>query len=437
MIGTMIGKTIIFVEKIFKFNASSFPGRVVLKLFPNYLKKLKYPKLVIMVTGSSGKGSTTKYIADLLRKNNMKVCHNVYGSNLIDGVTTSIISNTKGKKVNVDALVLEIDERYLKFVTKYIRANIITINNITRDQPPRQGNYEEVFEEICKGLNSDMMVLNADDPLLKRFEDRFDGKIIYYGIDKNQYSFKELNDIKNTAYCPKCHTKLVYDYYHYSSVGDFECPNCDFDRGKINYQITSLKDNVITINEDIKINIDNDTLFNLYNIISSYSVCKTIGLKDEDIVKGLNADKTLKKLYNEYTVNKRKYTVLNCKAENNATYNLNLLHVLKDTEKKTLVIGLRQISRRYNHFDLSWLWDINFEILKDNNVDKIICAGPYRYDIAVRIKYAGFDEKNIIIMENTNGMKEIIENQTSGNIYGILNFDYVEPFIKETKGGNK
>ena len=70
-------------------------------------------------------------------------------------------------------------------------------------------------------------------------------------------------------------------------------------------------------------------------------------------------------------------------------------------------------------------------------MDKIICAGPYRYDIAVRIKYAGFDEKNIIIMENTNGMKEIIENQTSGNVYGILNFDYVEPFIKETKGGNK
>ena len=111
MIGTMLGKAIIFVEKIFKFNASSFPGRVVLKLFPNYLKKLKYPNLVIMVTGSSGKGSTTKYIADLLRKNNMKVCHNVYGSNLIDGVTTAIISNTKGKKVNVDALVLEIDER--------------------------------------------------------------------------------------------------------------------------------------------------------------------------------------------------------------------------------------------------------------------------------------------------------------------------------------
>ena len=87
MIGTVLGKAIIFVENIFKYNASSFPGRVVLKLFPKYLTKLKYPDLVIIVTGSSGKGSTTKYIADTLRKNNMKVVHNISGSNLLDGVT--------------------------------------------------------------------------------------------------------------------------------------------------------------------------------------------------------------------------------------------------------------------------------------------------------------------------------------------------------------
>ena len=284
MLGTALGKAIIFVENIFKYNASSFPGRIVLKLFPKYLTKLKYPGLVIIVTGSSGKGSTTKYIADTLRKNNMKVVHNVSGSNLLDGVTTSIIKDTKGKRINADALVLEVDERYLKFVTKYIKANIIAVNSITRDQPPRQGSFEEVFKEICKGLNTDTLVLNADDPLLKRFEDHFDGKIVYYGIDKNQYSFKELNDIKDNAYCPKCHTKLEYSYYHYSSVGDFECPKCDFDRGKINYEISSISNNVISINDEVKINIDNDTLFNLYNIVCTYTVCRLINLDINKIV---------------------------------------------------------------------------------------------------------------------------------------------------------
>ena len=69
MIGTLLGKTIIRVEKLFRFNASSFPGEVILKLFPNYLKKIKYPELVIMVTGSTGKGSTVKLLTEILRNN--------------------------------------------------------------------------------------------------------------------------------------------------------------------------------------------------------------------------------------------------------------------------------------------------------------------------------------------------------------------------------
>ena len=52
MIGTFIGKTIYKTEKLFKLGASSFPGKVVLKLFPNYLHKLKLPENIIMVTGS-------------------------------------------------------------------------------------------------------------------------------------------------------------------------------------------------------------------------------------------------------------------------------------------------------------------------------------------------------------------------------------------------
>ena len=41
MLGTIIGKSITKIEKLFKFNASSFPGKVVLKLFPEYLRKIK------------------------------------------------------------------------------------------------------------------------------------------------------------------------------------------------------------------------------------------------------------------------------------------------------------------------------------------------------------------------------------------------------------
>ena len=436
MLGTIIGKGITKIEKLFKFNASSFPGKVVLKLFPEYLRKINYPENIIMVTGSSGKGSTVKLIKEIFENNNMKVCSNDEGSNLLFGVATAVTNKVKGKKLNADVLLLEVDERYLKIVTKHIKPKYLIINNITRDQPPRQGSFDIVFNEILKGIKDDIhLILNGDDPILRKFSLFYKGNITYYGLEKTKYSFKEMEDIKDYEYCPKCHNKLIYKYYHYGSVGDYKCPNCDFKRENIDYSITKVDYNnkEITINKDINIKTNNFILFNLYNIVSSFTTSKIIGLEDDKIIKVINNSKINEKLFNEFTVNNRKYTILNCKAENNATYNLSLIYTAMDNDKKTIVLGLREISRRYKHFDLSWLYDIYFELLNTCNVDKVICAGPYNYDFAVRLKYAGFKEEDLIILDDLTNIKETIEKETKGNVYAVLNFDYVKPFIDKIK----
>ena len=440
MIGTLLGKLIINIEKLFKKNATTFPGSIVLKIFPNYLKKLKYPDNIIMITGSSGKGSTTKIISNILENSGLKVCTNKEGANLVDGICTTIIKNTKGKKVNADALVLEVDERYLKFITRIIKPNYVIVNNITRDQPPRQGSFDDVFNEIIKGLNKNIhLIVNGDDPILRKFSLIHKGEITYYGLEKTKYSFDKMDDIKDYLYCPKCNHKLKFDFYHYGSVGMYECPNCKFKRDNIKYSITEVdyKKNEITINNEYKLNVSNTILFNLYNVVCAFAVADTLKIDSKNIVDALNKESINKKIFDEFEVNKRKYTILNCKAENNATYNLSLIYTAMDKNKKTIVLGLREISRRYKHFDLSWLYDIYFEILKDNNVDKIVCTGPYAYDFATRIKLMDFDEENIIILDNLDNIKDTIENQTSGDVYAILNFDYVEPFKNNIKEETK
>ena len=440
MIGTFIGKSIYRIEKLFKLNASSFPGKVVLKLFPNYLKKIKYPDNIIMVTGSSGKGSTTKIICEILENNGLKVCSNKEGSNLLFGVATAITQDTKGKKLKSDALVLEVDERYLKIITKHIKPKYVLVNNITRDQPPRQGSFEIVFNEILKGLDKDThLVVNGDDPILRKFSLIHKGPITYYGINKTKYSYKKQEDIKDYEYCPNCKNKLIYDYYHYGSVGNYKCSKCDFKRDDIKYSITDVdyKNNKININDEYEINISNTILFNLYNSLAAFAVTDLLKIDSKVITNTLENSKITNKIFEEFTVNKRTYTILNCKAENNATYNLNLIYTAMNEEKKTIVLGLREISRRYNHFDLSWLYDIYFEILKESNIDKVICAGPYRYDFATRLKYAGINEKDIIIIDNLDNIKETVEKHTKGNIYAILNFDYVDPFKNKIKEETK
>lgn len=431
MIGTFIGKTIIFVEKLFKKNASCFPGRVVLKLFPNYLKNISYPENIIMVTGSSGKGSTVSLIKETLTKSGQKVVANQDGSNLLDAIATTVIKNVKKNKVPADALVFEVDERYMKYVTKHIKPKYVVITNITRDQPPRQGSFEIVFNEIAKSLTDDIhLIVNGDDPILRKYSLIHKGKITYYGIAKTKYSYEKIDDVKDYEYCPKCHNKLEYTYYHYGCIGDYKCPKCDFKRDNISYEISNVDFNKdeITIQKHI-ISVNTNILFNLYNIITTYSVCDLLGVKKNIILSSLEESKINKKIFDYYEINNRKYTILNCKAENNATYNLSLIYAARDNERKVIVLGLREISRRYNHFDISWLYDINFEILKDKNVDKYICAGPYAFDFATRLKYAGINETDIITLTDLTYIKDIIENQTKGDIYGILNFDYVEPFV--------
>ena len=438
MLGVATGKAIYKLEKALHFGGTTMPGRVVLKLFPKSLQKIKYPENVIMVTGSCGKGSTAKLITEVLEKAGMKVCCNRDGANQWEGIATTVMNDTKGDRLQSDAMVLEVDERYLKLVVRFLRPKYLVVNNITRDQPPRQGDYDIVYGEIMKGIAPEThLIVNGDDPILRKFSLSHRGPITYFGIDRTENSYQWMDDIKDYLYCPKCGAKMDFDYFHYGSVGSYSCPVCGFKRENISYSVTDVdySNDVITVNGVDHIHVSSHVLFNLYNIVGAYSVCDILGIDRGTMVEALSQDEIMGKIYDEFTVNDRKYTILNCKAENNSTYNLALLYALADNRgqgKKTIVLGHREISRRYVHFDLSWLYDINFEMLDPE--DYVVCTGPNALDFAVRAKLAGIRPENIIVMDDLTGIKKVIEDKTEGNVYGVLNFDYVEPFRKGIRG---
>ncbi len=140
-----------------------------------------------------------------------------------------------------------------------------------------------------------------------------------------------------------------------------------------------------------------------------------------------------KNIYNQYKFNKRSVYVLNNKNENATTFNQSMLYINRDKNIKTIVIGWKEISRRYKYDDISWLYDIDFELME--NIDKIICVGIHGYNIATRIKYSNIDENKILVFNNFRDSLNAIKN-SKGSIYGVLNFDYVEPF-NDLLGGKK
>lgn len=444
----MRAKLAIIVGKLLKWcgdligRGSITPGTIAIKLYPHLWEYLKLPKTVIAVTGSSGKGSVTSMITKVLRDSGYQVVYNDKGSNLTDAVLTSLLGECKlNGKIKGEYLVCEVDERYTKYVFPKIKPNYVVITNLTRDQPPRQGHFDLVFEEIKKAIDDSMhLILNSDDPYLYKFTFDHKGPITYYGIHKNQYSYtKSKFENLNLIYCPKCHKKMTYHYYHFENIGDFECEKCHFQRIKPQYEVTKLdyQTSLMTINQEYQLHMPSNILYCVYNTLACFTVLSLLGLEPKQICEYISNMSYNTKIYDEYTSNGRQVVVLNNKNENSTTFNQSLLYVDQHKEPKTIVIGWKEISRRYHYDDLSWLYDIDFEILKDDSVDKILCVGIHRFDIATRMKYAGIEDKKILVFETLEEMMITLKEKTKGSIYAILNFDYVEPFNTLMNTGDK
>ena len=234
-LATLVNRFINFGCKLFGKNGTQLPGYWVLKIFgDDIVNYVKYPKYVIAVTGSSGKGTTCNLIKHILVDAGYSVALNEYGSNGLIGATTLIFNNLKlNGEFKKDVLLLECDERHLQFIFPKKKPTHLIITNLTRDQPVRNGTPEIIFKEINKAIDDSIhLIINADDPLVSRLKLTHKGKITTYGIDKTKHSFKKptLNNV-DFAYCPKCHEKLEYSYYHYGHLGNYKCPRCNFYRG--------------------------------------------------------------------------------------------------------------------------------------------------------------------------------------------------------------
>lgn len=430
-------KGVSIAGKLLGRNASVFPGKLAYDADTKILSKVKYPKYVIGVTGSSGKGSTVELIYHTLTKAGYSVACNKVGSNGIYGITTLILNNVTlfKHKPKKDIFLIELDERHIQLAFLKPILTHLVVTNITRDQPARNKTPEFIYHKIFNAVKEKThLIINADDPMVNKITTTYKDQITTYGISKTKYSYTKpvLNSVDN-AYCPICHKKLVYDFYHYGHIGSYKCPNNDFQRGKVSYEATNvdLENKTIKINnQNIKIN--KDMLYAVYATTAAYALLKELGIKDEIINESFNINPIPSKRGHIYKIDDRNLTMLESKNENALSYYQSLEYITRLDNKKTIILGFDNVSRRYKHNDLSWLYDVEFEKLNNKSIDKIILIGRFRYDVATRLSYAGIDKKQMLIVDDINDLIKVIKT-TKGDIYTMVCFDMTAK-IKEMLG---
>ena len=426
IVGKLVGK------------GSSLPGKYALKICPDILSRINLTENIIAVTGSNGKTSTTEMIYGLIEKTGKKVAYNFEGSNQIEGITTLIIDNCDlAGNFKKDVLLIEVDERYAKYVFKYINPKYYVINNLYRDQMTRNGHPEYVLSDIKKSINpGTTLILNSDDPTIASLAKELDNEIIYFGINDNKDTIKECDSIYDDGYyCPVCKHKMVYDYRIFAHVGSYKCTNCDFKRETPKYVISDidLDKGYVVINDKYRISLALNTIFNAYNVLVSFAIGSILNIDESKCQEALDNYLIKNGRIRTFKIKEHEGTLLISKHENSISYNRNLEYVSKHNGDVTLLLIIDDISRKYFTSETSWLWDISFEYLTNNNVKKIVVAGKYIYDVATRFEFANIDMHKVSMFKTVSEAIEYLGNNSEGKLFALTCFSDEAKLLKEVQ----
>ncbi|MDY2729333.1 MurT ligase domain-containing protein [Clostridium sp. HCP1S3_B4] len=425
LLGIFFSKVVLFLSKHILKGGSTFPGTIALKFDKNILKTISKGYKVILVTGTNGKTTTTSMITNILRMNKFNVITNNTGANLFRGIVSCFIDNYSFFKKPIDNsyAVIEVDEANVKFVTEYITPEIITITNLFRDQLDRYGEVYTTLNKILEGIKkvpSSKLVLNGDDSLFNKMNIK--NQCVFYGFNVPIDPNAKIDINADAKFCKFCKAPYKYNFVTYNHLGDFYCPECGFKRNSLKYSINKIIDisenhSKVQIN-DCTITISQSGVYNIYNGLCAFSIAKELGIKNDIINSSLNKQDASFGRQEQIKIDNKNLKIFLVK--NPAGYNQSIDTLCLNNDNFSTLFMLND--NYADGTDVSWIWDVNFEKLAELNINDIFISGTRLYDMAVRLKTAGLDEKKFIINEDYEKITESIKSSNSDTIYVLATY---------------
>ncbi|WP_353829330.1 Mur ligase family protein [Agromyces sp. SYSU T0242] len=158
---------------------SAVPGLVVNSIAPGYLRTTLsgFPQGLVVVSGSSGKSTTTKMLVAILRAHGEDVFTNPSTANISQGLTSALLEQADWRgRVPGDVAVLEMDEGHGARVMEGVDARVVTLTNVMVDQIDRFHDSEMVASMLARIASRahGAVIVNADDGYLGRLADDLD-----------------------------------------------------------------------------------------------------------------------------------------------------------------------------------------------------------------------------------------------------------------------
>lgn len=389
------------INKITGSGGTALPGLVAKKLSGNILGDLtrkNFPKGIILVTGTNGKTTTSRFVASILQESGTTYLHNRAGSNLERGLIATVVEKTNLQgKIDAQMAVFEVDEAYVPMVAKQINPDYVVVTNLFRDQLDRYGELDSIaqsFKKTFAELKNTHFILNADDPLVAsiglEIEDKT--KLHYFGVEGYNGQKLEHDHTADSIFSPISGQPLQYSQQYFSHLGVYQSKNGDFKRPKPEYQAKNIIESASSgvsfdVNTTTKaISLPLKGLYSVYNALAAYAVGEVIGIGSQQIKKALESSAAAFGRAEEISYNDKKWLLLLIK--NPTGFNQIIQTYLLESQKDTLWIIIND--NFADGRDVSWLWDAAIEDISAYQ-GKVMVSGTRAYDMALRLKYAGLE----------------------------------------------
>lgn len=386
-------------------------GLIALKISPSFLKFAnKYIRTKVNITGTNGKTTTSGLITHLIKNDKKSVVNNSMGANMLNGIVNTLALKLKPSK-KFDFSIIETDEAFVEVVYDKFDSDYLLVTNLFRDQLDRFGELATTKRLIQNGIDKKddlQLILNADDPLVASFE--YKNKTpIFYGIENVTYQdgLEHKPSIAEEAFTCPCGKALEYSKKFYAQQGHYHC-DCGYKRPEAKYKadVTIYKTHsVLTINgEDFEVPLVG--LFNAYNALAAVALAKELGI--ENIAENIKSFKVAFGRSEVKYLNGKRTLIQLIKNPAGAS------EVLKsvDLDSQILIV----INDNYaDGRDVSWLWDTDFESIKDTKKE-IVVSGTRANDIALRLKYAGINSDKIKIISDLKQAIDYVGNIADNDI---------------------
>ena len=367
---TMLGKGVRKLA-LARGGGSALPGLFVEKIDPKFISRTlsSLPKGIVLISGTNGKTTTTKMVVELLEGQGMRVFTNRTGSNFTRGVAAALLGDvTLDGKLEADIAVLELDEAHAVHFVKAISPNYSLLLNVMRDQLDRFGEIDTTAKLLhtIGEYTTDGIVINRDDPRLgtKAFQDSLKAPIQTYGVDASLLSLFPSDDTMRSGSPATPHDSRA-------SIDDVSLE-------AVSGQHATVKFAGKLHEIDMKLK----GIYNIQNAVGALALTRLV------CGEALDETKMLTSLANVTPAFGRGESLLvdgkECEivlVKNPSGFRLSLKSFSPEGCATMIAINDDYADGR----DMSWLWDVDFDSLRQNGVAMV--SGIRAYDMALRLQY--------------------------------------------------